>query len=298
MNLRWLFAFVAVTFALNCGAWAQENAQEKSAVPAAEPNEAELSAIRESISSFKKAFDAGDAKAVAAHWTVDGEYIDESGRRLFGLDAIEKEFAAFFAANPGAKLISKVEKLRLINAETAIEEGTDRVEPAPAGAPGGSTYSAILVKRDGKWLMWSVRESRIDVPSNYGHLQLFDGMIGTWTAENEGVEFEATSQWIADKNFIEQKFKSTRAGEVVSSGTQIIGWDPAAVGIWHLSDNNSFVVETTGTLIDGTPTTAVNIVSKLDKNAVVWRSVNRTAGAFRVLDTNEVVLRRKPAEKK
>jgi uncharacterized protein (TIGR02246 family) len=319
MKSYWPFALVALIVAQSRGSWAQDDAQKKdnaappAATAAADPaHEAELKAIRESATGFKQAFDSGDAKAVAALWAKDGEFVDESGRRLQGQEAIEKEFAAFFAANPGAKITSRIEQLRLVNAETAIEDGTDSVEPTPAGAPGKSRYTAVHVKRDGKWQMWSVRETRVDTPSNYGHLEDLEGMIGTWVTENAGVEFEATSHWIADKNFIEQSFKSQQAGETIASGKQIIGWDPAsqsitswvfsadgghAVGRWHPHETG-WLVESVGTLSDGTPTSAVNIISKLDNNAIVWRSVDRTAGAFRYLDTNEVVLKRKPAEKK
>ena len=191
------------------------------------------------------------------------------------------------------RIISTIERLRLVNAETAIEDGTEAVEPARAGAPGTSRYTVVHVKRDGKWLMWSVRETRIDTPSNYGHLEDLENMIGTWVAENQGVEFEVTCRWIANKNFIEQNFRSQQGSQTIASGTQIIGWDPAkqritswaftsegghAVGLWRPHDTG-WLVESAGTLIDGTPTSAVNILTRLDDNAVMWRSVNRTAGA-------------------
>lgn len=314
MNHSCLFASIALMIALSGVSWAQEKAQAKADTKSATDAAAiaDLAAIRDTGASFKKAFDAGDAKEVAAHWTEDGEFIDETGRRLQGRDELAKEFAAYFAANPGVRITSTIERLRLVNAETAIEDGTDIVEPVPAGAPGMSRYTIVHVKRDGKWLTWSVRETRIDTPSNYGHLEDLEKMIGTWTAENKGVEFEATCRWIANKNFVEQTFRSRQGGQTIASGTQIIGWDPAgeritswtfssdgghAVGHWQPHESG-WMVESSGTLIDGTPTSAVNILRQLDENAVVWRSVNRTAGAFRVLDTNEVVLKRKPAGKK
>src|SRR5262245_37715471 len=149
MKYRWPFACVALVLALTCGSRAQDEKQaKKSAEPAGKSAEAkpaaksdaaaavdaELAAIRGTEREFKKAFDAGDAKAVAALWTTNGEYVDEVGRRLQGREAIEKEFATFFTANKGAKITSHIESLRLINAETAIEDGSDVVEPAPAGA--------------------------------------------------------------------------------------------------------------------------------------------------------------------
>ena len=57
--------------------------------------------IRRAADEFVAAFNRGDAKAVAAHWTADGEYVDEAGRVFAGREAIEKEYAAFFQEHPG-----------------------------------------------------------------------------------------------------------------------------------------------------------------------------------------------------
>lgn len=323
MNHRWPFAFCAFMIVLSCCTWAQEEGQTKGktraggdvftpsdpTLPDDASNPAELAAIRETETSFKKAFDAGDAHAVAAHWTADGELIDESGRRVQGRDAIEKEYAAFFAANPGIRIDSHIDRLRLVNAEAAIEDGSAAVDPAPAGVPGKSRYTAVHVKQDGKWLMSSVHEMRIGPPSRNSHLDDLDALIGTWVAENQGAEFQMSFRWIANGSFLEQTFESRRSEDVLSSGTQIVGWDPGnqtvvswtftsdgghAQGIWTPHDTG-WIVEATGVMNDGTPTSAVNVLTGLDENGIAWRSVNRTAGEFRVLDTEEVILRRKPA---
>ncbi|MFN0018568.1 MAG: hypothetical protein ACKVP0_09930 [Pirellulaceae bacterium] len=46
---------------------------------------------------------------------------------------------------------------------------------------------------------------------------------------------------------------------------------------------------TTGT---GTPTTAVNTLTRLDDNVCVWQSTNRAAGGQALPDTDEVVMQR------
>src|SRR5436190_12531336 len=55
---------------------------------------AQLAALQQSVKAFREVFNRGDAKAVAALWTEDGNYIDESGKRFEGRDAIEKEYAS------------------------------------------------------------------------------------------------------------------------------------------------------------------------------------------------------------
>jgi uncharacterized protein (TIGR02246 family) len=285
-------------FGWSSNSWAQgDDAAQKAA---------ELSSIRGTEATFTQAFNSGDAAAVAAHWTVDGEYIDDSGRRVQGRDAIADMYTAFFAANPGARLTTQIDGLRLINDTTAIEDGTSSVDPQPAGAPASSRYTAVHVKQDGNWLMCSVQETRIEVPSNYAHLADLEFLNGTFVSEHNGIEFKMTGAWIANKNFLEQKFESRRGAHVVSSGTQLIGWDPRrqqitswvftsdgghAMGLWSPHETG-WIVETVGTTGDGTPTTAVNTLTALDDQAYAWRSVNRTAGGFRVLDTEELIIKR------
>lgn len=314
MRKFWSFAIVGLTVALSspCQANDQTKAAKQPSVATAAPASPDVTAIRGTEATFKKAFDSGDAQAIAAHWTADGEYIDESGKRIQGREAIAKEYAAFFAANPGARITSHIDRLRVVNADTAIEDGTAKVEAAPGGGSTTSRYTVVHVKQGDKWLMCSVRDSQPDASASNEPLGDFSWLIGKWTAETGNVKLELNCRWIADKKFIEQRFETRRGEQVVSSGTQIIGWDPGAgqVKSWTFSSDGGhavgswtpqargWIVEATGTMVDGTPTSAVNILTGLDDNGFAWRSVNRNAGEFRVLDTNEVILRRAPAARK
>lgn len=89
----------------------------------------DLAAIRAGSVTFVAAFNKRDAKAVAALWTQDGEYIDEAGRRIAGRDAIEKAYAEFFADHPNVALRITIESLRQVSPKTAIEQGRATVEP-------------------------------------------------------------------------------------------------------------------------------------------------------------------------
>src|SRR4051794_7122136 len=61
---------------------------------------ADRAAIRAAMQSFAKSFESGDAKALAAHWTDEGEYQGESAGTIRGRKALEAGFTAFFAKNP------------------------------------------------------------------------------------------------------------------------------------------------------------------------------------------------------
>jgi hypothetical protein len=76
-------------------------AQDK---PADKADSPDLAAVRKTAEEFVKAFDKGDAKAVAAFWTRDGEFLGPDGEPLRGREAIEKEYAEFFKKYPKATL--------------------------------------------------------------------------------------------------------------------------------------------------------------------------------------------------
>ena len=115
-------------------------------------------------------FDQGDAKAVAGLWTETGEYIDDAGRTLSGRDAIEKEYAAFFAENPGVKIRINIDSLRLLSDSAAIEDGSSALELADSRLVTTGRYTAIHVKVDGEWKMSSVHDFAIDAPLAHRNL--------------------------------------------------------------------------------------------------------------------------------
>jgi len=266
----------------------------------------DLSAIRESSKAFVAAFDKGDAKAVAALWTEDGEFTDDAGRVFSGRAAIEKEYAAFFAEHPGVKLKLTIDALKKVSADTAIEDGRAALDPAPPGPPAVSKYMAIHVRVSGQWLMSTVRDTRIETPSGYSRVEDLEWLIGKWTAEERGAKTESVCRWVANKSFVERRFTTMQPGGAVSSGVQLIGWNPEAGQIqsWTFSSDGGHAIgvwsprargwsaEVRGVTGDGLATTAVNLLTKLDDGAYTWQSIQRTAGGQPLKDTEEVVLRR------
>lgn len=266
----------------------------------------DLTAIRQSSRDFVAAFDIGDAKAVAALWTEAGDYTDESGKTFSGRAAIEKEYATFFTANPGVKLKLTIDSVKLVSGDTAIEDGRAALDPSPAGPPATSKYLAIHVRTGGKWLMSTVRDTRLETPSGYRHVEDLEWLIGKWAAEEHGAKNESACRWVANKSFVERKFQTTRPDGTTTSGVQLIGWnaDAGQIQSWTFSSDGGHAVgvwspraggwsaETRGVTGDGVPTTAVNLLTKLDDGAYSWQSVQRTAGGQPLADTEEVVLKR------
>ncbi len=271
----------------------------------------DLAAIRAESQAFVAAFNKKDAKAIAAMWTKEGEYVDDLGRRFLGREAIEQAYAEFFANSPKVKLRVMIDSVRLLGHSTAIEDGRAIVEPPPAGSPAYSKYTAVHVKVDGKWLMASVRDTHVETPSAFRNVADLQWLIGEWVAEEHGVKTESVCRWVANKSFVERKYTMTSVDGTQTSGVQLIGWNPRdghvqswsfspdgghAVGIWT-PQQGGWRAEMHGVTGAGVPTTSVNLLRRLDHNAYVWQSAQRTAGDAAVPDTDEVIMKRQSAGK-
>jgi uncharacterized protein (TIGR02246 family) len=268
----------------------------------------EVQALRQGAAEFVRAFDKQDAKAVAACWTEDGEYVDERGQTYAGRAAIQQEYEKFFKEHPGVKMRLVIDSLRMLSDSAAVENGHAVIESASGGESPSGKYSAVHVKKNGKWLMASVQDAPAEALSDRRTLQDLQWLIGAWTAEEHGAKMEVVFQWIADKGYLERTYSITHPDQTTSSGVQIIGWNPQlrriqswiftsdgghAQGIWTPL-GHGWAVETVGMMADGTPTSSINLVSRLDENAIVSQSVKRTAGEYVLPDTDEIVLKRKP----
>lgn len=271
----------------------------------------DLDAIRAGAEAFVAAFNKQDAKAVAALWTEDGEYLDETGQVFAGRDTIGRVYAQFFAENPNARIRINIDSLRLLSPATAIEDGHAFVAVGSAGLPSSSAYTAIHVKKDGKWLMATVRDMPSDTSLARQNAADLQWLVGTWVAEENGVKTESVCRWVADHRFLERTHKTTRTDGTTTSGVQLIGWNPQggyvqswnftsdgghAVGVWTPVESG-WRAKVYGTTGDGVPTTAVNLLRRLDDNAYVWQSVQRFLGETALPDTDEIVIKRSPAKK-
>jgi uncharacterized protein (TIGR02246 family) len=281
----------------------------KESAPAKAPTAAEQ-AVAQAAHEFDTAFNAGSADKMAALWSADAEYVDEDGHRFVGRDTIKKEYAGFFAANPTAKIHSATDSIRMINGTTAIEDGRALLDPPPVGAPGTSRFTAVYILQDGKWLLSSVHDMRVEQPSNYRKLDDFEWLIGTWRAENGNTVIETKCNWLANKSFIERTYVVSNAGLPTTSGVQIIGWDPAEQQIcsWTFSSDaghaknvwrpnaNGWGAQSSGVMADGSKTTGVMLLRRVDDETLGLKSIDRTVGGVRLPDLQEVIFKRSAAK--
>jgi uncharacterized protein (TIGR02246 family) len=269
---------------LTMGAWYRTSAQPKTGEgPAA-------AAIRKSAGEFVKAFNAGDAKAVARFWTEEGEYIGPDGDKIVGRAEIEKTYVEYFKKNPKAQIEVKVDSIKPVGKHTALEEGTLTLTPAPEKAEIINKYSALhVLEDDGVWRMASVREWTPH-PGELLSLNDVEWLIGDWSAKNEDMQISTRYTWDEAKTFIHCHFSVKKDGKVVASGLQIIGKDPQGTlrswlfeksgtfgeSVWE-KDGTRWVLDSAGVLPNGSAVTATTLLIPMGKDAFTWQSVDRTA---------------------
>jgi uncharacterized protein (TIGR02246 family) len=298
---------LAVASLFGTGLWVAGQPQTKNASLSADSSrDADRKAILQSARDYTDAFEKGDAKALAVLWTEQGEYESDDGTILRGRSAIEAGMAAHFKDHPSEKMEIKVENVRFLSRDAAVEEGMT-VTTSKDMWPSSAFYLALHVREDGKWRIafsseWGAAENR---------MADLEWLIGTWQSHEKGQELTVSFARDKDLPLLVGEFKSTVDGKSVPLGTMRIGVD-AATGefhSWHfdpdggfgqgawLMERNHWIVDSRGQRGDGTPTAAVNLLSRLGRDEVGWRSLDRMVGGQPQPDSPLIRLKRVDATK-
>ena len=317
-NLLPVASFLQVACALASGGRAQ--AADAAATAAAGQlgecrshfsNGADEKAIRATADEFVKAFNAADAKAIGALWAPDAEYTDESGQSFQGRAAIEQVYADVFKQHLGAMMTVKIESIRLLGPDVALEKGVARVKSPGGLADTAARYTVVHAKRNGKWTMVFGRDAPYVPASNEDYLKDLEWFIGDWNPEAKDLPLRLHFEWMAQRNFIKNTYTVTKDGQSTLTGGQIIGWNPKRGRIvsWHFDaqggfgedvwtkDGSKWVIEATGVLRDGSESTSVNIVTPIDANSFTWQSIKRTLDGVSLPDTPPVkIVRVQPSK--
>ncbi|WP_152052443.1 YybH family protein [Tautonia marina] len=243
-------------------------------------------AVRAVMESFVTAFNAADPKALAGHWTAQGEYIDEEGATIRGREALEEGFTAFFEGAPKAQAEVKSDALRFLSPNLAVDEGRVTVRFEDARGTTRAFYTALLAREEDQWRLASLHEMTDTGPS----LEALDWLVGEWkSTDPAGTEIATRYSWNATKTFLTGHF-TIEFGDRTLDGVQVIGIDPATGGIrswtfeaeggigeadWEQDDPDHWVFVAEATLADGASLTATNILRRIDENTFTLQSVNR-----------------------
>ncbi len=270
-------------------------------------NAQDKAAIAKNAEAFVEAFHKGDAKALAAFWTPDGDYTIQTGRTFKGRDALEKAFQAYFVENKGAKVRIESESLRFVTPDVAIEDGTTEVLPGEGAAPSKTRYTIVHVKKDGKWLVSSVRDAAMALTTNAENLRGLEWALGDWSGDTGSGEVERISvDWSESQSFLVASFKTTTKNLTVAGATVWIGWDPVekrirswsfdatggyGEGVWA-NDAKKWTIKTTSVLQDGTKATATYVLAQVDADTMSMQATNRSADGKPIPVVKEFKLKR------
>jgi uncharacterized protein (TIGR02246 family) len=280
-----------------------------SAAPAASPARSQdESAIRLAAAAFAKAYNAGDAKAIASLYVADGEIVSEEGQVTQGREGIESEFAGIFKEHPKTHMDLAVGSIRFIGPDMAVEEGMTTVIHASDEPVQRSPYSVVYTRQDGKWLTASARDLPDDTPTPEDQLKQLQWMIGEWVDESPEALVITSYHWTDNQCYILSEFKIQVGGRPVMTGTQRIGWDPLAKkirswvfdseggfgeGIWT-REGNQWIVKMTGVTRDGKIASATNITTHVSKDRMTWQQRDRIVGGEKTPDIAETPITRQP----
>jgi uncharacterized protein (TIGR02246 family) len=241
--------------------------------------------IRKATAEFLKAVEKGDAKAVAAAWTENGEYIDEDGTTIRGRAALEAAYTKAFAGKKNPKLEVTVESIRFPSKDTAIEEGHAKSYRGNSEQPTINRYSVLHVREGGRWLMAVLREW----PEEGTTLRDLEWLIGTWEAKTDDTHVRTAYAWDAGKNSIRCQI-TIKGKDHNAAALQILLRDPRTGHLrsWMFDEDGGFgdaawtrdgkrwLITANGVQADGGELTATNILTPVDKDTFTWQSTERT----------------------
>ena len=270
------------------------------------PQQAEdEAAIRKVGAEYVEAFNKRDAKTLASYWSPEAVYVNRiSGEQVVGREAIAAQFKSLFDTATNLTLAIIVESIQFVSPNVAVEHGTAKFL-SPDAEPEEIEYSAVYVRRDGKWLLDRVTDKAFQATSsNYEHMKALEWFIGSWVDQDESIRIVTDCNWTKNKNFITRTFTVSADDNVELSGMQIIGWDAGSKqirswtfdsdggfsqGVWSKSKDRWYVHKK-GTTADGETTTAVNHVTPVDDATFAFQSTQRTLAGQLLPNIDEVLV--------
>jgi uncharacterized protein (TIGR02246 family) len=254
-------------------------------------NEAVKEAVLANDRAFEAAYAKGDVKALAGFFTEDAEYTTEDGEQLVGSAAIEESMRRAFNVDKGAKLTITPDTVRVLTPEVVVEKGSTSVT-TKTGETSGALYTAIHVKKDGKWKISQLIETPLPQITPQERLKEISWLVGSWQDVDKSTALTVKSEfkWATGGNFIVRNVDVKNGEEQVLEGWQVIGWDPVEERIrsWTFDSEGGFadaywtregdrwLIRETGVNPDGGRTTAENTITKLSDSRFSWESGNRT----------------------
>lgn len=246
----------------------------------------DTAAVRAAGKKYIAALRRGDSEAMRKMWTRDGDYVDARGQYHRIRKLLSRDENTGGAKADAADVKTEDSTIRFITPDVAIEDGASGETASSDGGTVTGRFTAVWVKRDGDWLLDSLRESEIVVPAAKDRLQELAWMIGEWIAKTDDGAILVSSHFQDDGRYIVREFVDRGDDHATVTGTQRIGWDAASgkikcwtfdsqggvgEGTWR-RDGNRWIVEMDDVLANGEKTTVSAVYVPGGDGRFVWES--------------------------
>jgi len=229
--------------------------------------------IRAMFADYLRAFDRRDAGAVAACWSESAENLSlDTGETTSGRDEVESVFQTLFYDDPAARIDLEIEAIRPLGDGVATVDGVSQTSFSD-GEVAASRFSAVVMKRDGRWMLESVREASLPSQRSAREeaIAALEPLVGEWEDVSDNVTIRTHAFWTQGGGFLVRSHRVTSGDSVArppraprhapsidaepgdrgprqrDSGetmeiTEVIGWDPLRQGLrsWVFSSQGGF----------------------------------------------------------
>lgn len=259
--------------------------------------------VRGMLLEYLRAFRSRDAAAVAACWSesADNRSLD-SGEETHGREQVEQVFQTLFEEDSSAEIDLDIQEIRPLGGGVAVVDGISQLSFSTGDAT-ASRFSAIVMKKDGRWMLESVREAATELPeTSRGYaIRRVGEFAGRWESVTGRQDVSTHAFWTAGGGFLVRSH-TMQADTGDREITEIIGWDPVRQGIrswsfasdggfaegsWTLDDDH-FDVMLDGTTADGEIVTGRLTITRLGPDDLVTE-MEGTAIAELLPPTGEMV---------
>jgi uncharacterized protein (TIGR02246 family) len=279
-------------------------------IPTSSTTAAVEKAVRETLVAYVEAYNKKDPARIVELFTQDGTLVDSDNVATRGREAIAQEFTDAFAEPSTYTLDGKTERIRLITPDVAQAEGVSRLV-SPKEATIANRFVALLARQGDTWKIAEIRDypAPVDsVPPNE-RLKELEWMVGEWVDESEDAQVTTTVRWGQGKGYLVRDYSVQVKGEPTTSGLMVIAWDPQSEQIkswifnadggrgeacWTRATDNQWVVKAHGSTGAGRPTSATQVITLVNKDAIRTSSIDRIVGGEIADNIEDVIMVRKP----
>jgi uncharacterized protein (TIGR02246 family) len=271
----------------------------------------QATAIKTLSDQLVAAYKRGNAKAFAALFTVDGEYIDASEVVFHGRKAITDEFTIFFRETTGSSMKIDVKSIRSIGRNLIAAECVTQFREAEAATPSPGKCRMVCVREGEGWQIASLQEfDDDDVPatSHHEHVRQLEWMIGEWIGEGGNSHVHFSCRWDENGQYLLRDFSIESANSKPLKGTQRIGFDPLTqrLRMWvfdsaggfsegsFFRDGDAWILKTSGVTAEGQSATATDKFTRVDEHRMSSETTDHFISGQRVKESESLTIVRKP----